>query len=164
MREALYRESAKLLVSRKCVITERVISPRTVILGKTIQLNTSQPPPVKHQPGKILRFRMLLQMAHRKFILSVVPRFSTFLPLTVPVPVTLPISSSAAAISSSAGSGSSSLLTTESLHARYLLLNMRELKDQLASRKLKTSGKKFQVRSTASDVRYFPETHCGLSL
>lgn len=40
---------------------------------------------------------------------------------------------------------------------------MKELKNKLTSRKLKTTGSKLQVCYTTSDVIYFPDTYCGLS-
>lgn len=82
----------------------------------------------------------MFQMAYGKRLLLAVPRLHSILPVQTPTPTFT------AAISSSAGSNSSSLLSTESLHARYLVFNVNQLKHQLASRGLKVSGRKLQVR------------------
>lgn len=40
---------------------------------------------------------------------------------------------------------------------------MKELRNKLISRKLKTTGSKLQVCYTTNDVIYFPDAYCGLS-
>ncbi|KAL0640859.1 hypothetical protein Q9L58_000166 [Maublancomyces gigas] len=94
----------------------------------------------------------MFQMAYGKRLLSAVPRLHSFLPVQIPT--------FTAAISSSAGSSSSSLLSTESLHARYLAFNVNRLKEQLASRGLGVSGRKLQLveRLASNDVFCARET------